>query len=77
MLSIIGGVYSIKRKGWLVALTGAIFTILPSFVIMRSWGSLSPYHPFSIPKLIGFVPVLPAILAIVLIVLSRKQFVKK
>jgi hypothetical protein len=76
LLSIIGGIYSFKRKKWRVALAGAIVSILPPIILNNPWYFFPPYNLFSPSNLIGFVITFPAILAIVLTVLSRKQFNK-
>jgi hypothetical protein len=77
ILSIIGGIYSIKRTTWRIALVGVITSILPSTLYMEQyWQEFSLRHTFYISDLLVFTLALPAVFAIVLTVLSRKQFNK-
>ena len=73
-LAIAGGIIAFKRKWWCLALAGSIFAIPPVALWMYSyWSSFYPSHFSLLPMLQGF-SIVPAIFAIVLTVLSRKQF---
>ena len=77
VLAIVGGVYAFKRKRWCLALAGAIAAIIPTVVAMYDfWERFNPNYFFPLPTLQGFIGI-PAIVAIILTVLSRKQFERK
>ncbi len=77
VLAIVGGVYAFKRKRWRLALAGAIAAIIPSMTIMLAfWQYFDPGDFFSLPTLQGFIGI-PAIVAIILTILSKKQFERK
>jgi len=81
VLAIVGGVFSFKRMRWPLALSGAIaaFIVLTPLMWEYWWyfdpRILSRYF-FSTMTLQGFSGI-PAIVAIILTVLSRKQFERK
>ena len=73
-LAIVGGIYAFKRKRWWLALTGSIAAIVPAAIFAYFfWPLFDPRYPFSISSFVYLI-VVPAIVAVVLIVISRKQF---
>jgi MFS family permease len=81
VLAIVGSVFTFKRKRWWLALVGSIFALIPIALYMYFiWHSFDPSYLseaslryiLTVP-LMGFIGV-PAIVAIILTVLSRKQF---
>jgi hypothetical protein len=77
-LAIIGGIFVIRRAVWPMALIGAILSLAPSVPYMYSFW-LSDFNPdnfFDIFTLLGFSGI-PAVVAIILTVLAKKQFVRK
>ncbi len=78
--AIVGGVYAFKRKRFWLALAGAIVAaIIPVAFMVDYWIRFDPSDLASLYRLqggAGFPAFLwiPAIVAIILIVLSRKQF---
>ena len=81
VLAIVGSVFVFKRKRWGLALAGVIFAITPTALFTYLfWRSFDPsffsdahLSTILINFLWGFIAV-PAIFAIILTVLSRKQF---
>jgi len=77
VLAIVGGIYAIKRKVWPLVLVGAIVALIPPVAAMYDfWEGFNPSYFFSLPTLMGFIGI-PAIVAIILTVLSKKQFERK
>lgn len=77
VLAIIGGIYACKRKMWHLALAGAIAGIFPSAPFMVSYlEEFSIRYFMHLPTSLDFKLVF-AIVAIILTVLSRKQFERK
>lgn len=77
VLAIVGGVYAFRRKKWPLAFAGAIISLAPSIPYMYIyWPGFDLRYFLSLPTLQGFAGV-PAIVAIILTVLSRKQFERK
>jgi hypothetical protein len=68
ILSLIGGIYSIKIRHWSFAMIGSICTL---FV---TWGIVIWLE--NAPIILRCLPWIPAIVAILLTILSRKQFEK-
>jgi len=66
ILAVVGGVYAINRKGWPFALSGSISALLLILALLY-W----PNYIFNARTLI-FVPI--GIIAVILTLLSRKQF---
>jgi hypothetical protein len=83
-LAIISGAYAVKRKRWWLALVGVIVaSIMPVGLMVDHW--LCWFDPSDLSFLFTFkfgtgFPAffgVPAIVAIILIILSRKQFAGK
>jgi hypothetical protein len=74
VLAIVGGIYTIKGNIWPLALTGAIAGLLASTPwVYIYWSGFNISDFFDILILFNLTAV-PGIVAIVLTVLSRKQF---
>jgi len=80
VLAVVGGIHAFIRKRWPLALVGGIVTfILPALFMLDYWEGFEPRSLrdfFSSHTLLGFSGI-PAIVAIILTVLSRKQFKRK
>jgi hypothetical protein len=74
VLAIVGGIFTFKRKRWCPALAGSIIAIAPAALLTYfQWSTFDPKYFFDWSAFSYFVAI-PAIAAIVLTVLSRKQF---
>ena len=74
ILSILGGIYSFKREKWILVFAGTLVSIGPSIPYMYLyWPEFQIESLFKLTTLLGLSGV-PAILAIILIILSREQF---
>jgi hypothetical protein len=77
LLAIAGSVFALKRKIWPLAMAGAIIALIPTVPGMYDfWEGFNTSYFFSLPTIQGFIAV-PAIVAIILTILSRKQFERK
>ena len=66
LLAVIGGIYNIRRTKWPLAITGSIAAsiFLPLMLYFVIWGTVFQWLLF----------MLPGIIAIILTVLSKKEF---
>ena len=77
LLAISGGVCAFRRKRWPLAFAGAVLSLAPSIPYMsRYLAFYNLRYFFPLPTLLGFTWI-PAVVAIILTVLSRKQFKRK
>ena len=70
ILAIVGGIYTIKKRSWLFALTGAIAGFISTSWWLEYWVNITTYG-LSLDTLRGLAGI-PAIIAIILIIRSRK-----
>jgi hypothetical protein len=74
VIAIVGSIFAFKRKRWWLALVGAIISIAPTALwTYFYWQSFYTSHFYLLHMLQGF-SVVPTIFAIILTILSRKQF---
>ena len=81
ILTMVGGIFALKRRKWGLALAASIAVFLPSimFLGILSWQMKDAFYytGYSLADYRLLVPFIVAILALVLTVTSRKQFVTK
>ena len=74
VLAIVGSVFAFKRKRWWLALTGSVLALIPiALFTYFEWSTFDPEYFFAWHAFLKFA-VVPAIVAVILTVLSRKQF---